>query len=273
MRADDVRAEDLAVLLVPQDLDEALRLAGAARPAVGGEGKLAGDVIELLLFTLILRQPDARHLGMTVGHARHVVVLDGMRLLACDELGYHDAFAAAFVRQHRGARDVSDGVITRGARLQVLVHFDEAALRQLDAAFLEADVLDVYRPTRGHEHRGRGDLLLLAAGLHIERDLVLADVRLGDLRSGDHLDPPLAVALVQGIRRLGVLEREDPRQCFDDGHFDAERVEDVGEFHPHRSRADNRERGRHALHQQRFIGGDDRRLVDFEPDLGDTFDT
>ena len=86
MRAHNVRAEDLAIPLVAQDLHEAFGLTRAAGPAVGRERKLARDVVELLLLALIFRQADARHLGMAVGHARHIVVLDGMRLLACDEL-------------------------------------------------------------------------------------------------------------------------------------------------------------------------------------------
>src|SRR6267143_3107756 len=74
MVADDMRAENLAVLLVAQDLHEAFGLARTARAAVGGEWELARDVVELLVLALIFGQADTRNLGMAVGHARHVVV-------------------------------------------------------------------------------------------------------------------------------------------------------------------------------------------------------
>src|SRR5258708_21174368 len=66
MSADDVRAQDLTVFLVAEDLDEAFGFPPAARPAVCGEGELARDVVELLLFALIFRETDARHFGMAV---------------------------------------------------------------------------------------------------------------------------------------------------------------------------------------------------------------
>ena len=89
MRAHDMRAEDLAVFLVPKDLDEAFRLARAARPPVGGEGKPPRHVIELLLLALIFGQSDARHLRVAIRHAGHIVVLDRVGLLARDDFGDH----------------------------------------------------------------------------------------------------------------------------------------------------------------------------------------
>src|SRR2546426_12749083 len=72
----DVGAQDLAVLLVAQDLHEPFGLTGSTRPAVGRERKPARYVVDLPLLTLILGEPDAGHLRMAVGHTGHVVVPD-----------------------------------------------------------------------------------------------------------------------------------------------------------------------------------------------------
>src|SRR5438552_539143 len=93
------------------------RIAATICAAVGGEGEFARDVVELLFLALFFREPDARHLGVAIRHARHVVVLDGVRLLAGDKLRDHDALAAALVRQHRRPGDVADRVIAGGAGL------------------------------------------------------------------------------------------------------------------------------------------------------------
>jgi hypothetical protein len=108
-------------------------------------------IIQLLLLALIFRQPDARDLRMAIRHARHVVVLDRVRLLPGDDLGDDDPFAAALVRQHGWAGDVADRVIAGRARLEALVDLDEAAVGELNAAFLEADVLGVHRAARRHQ--------------------------------------------------------------------------------------------------------------------------
>src|SRR5437879_4564433 len=271
MRADDVRAEDFAVFLVAQDLHEAFGLARAARPAVRGERKLAGDIVELLLLALIFGEADARHLGMTVRHARHIIVFDGVRFLAGDDLGDDGAFTKSLVRQHRRPRHVADRVVAGRRRLKILVHLDEATVGQLNAAFLEADVFGVHRAPGGHQDRRSHDLFFLAPGLDIEGDLVLAHSRFRDLGAGDDVDATLAVALGQHIGRFGVLDGQNPRQGFDERDLHAERLENVGEFHPDRARADDGERVWYALEQQRFIRGDHRRLVDFQSDLRNAF--
>src|SRR5215210_5236057 len=60
--ADDMRAENLTVFLVPDDLHESLRLTRRPGPAVGAEVKTTDLVIQLLLLRLLLCQSDARHL-------------------------------------------------------------------------------------------------------------------------------------------------------------------------------------------------------------------
>jgi hypothetical protein len=241
MSAHDVRAKNFTVLLVTQDFHESFRLAGPACAAVGREGESARDIIELFLFALVLGQPDAGDFGMAVRYAGDVVIANRMRLLSGEQLRDIRAFAKSLVREHRRPGDVADCVVSWRAGLQILVDLDEAAIGELDPALLEADVLSVHRATRGHEHRGSRDLLLFAIGFDVEHDFVFADRGLGDLRAGDDIDPPFPIALRQDVGGFGVFDREDARQRFDQGDFDAERLKNVGKFHPHGTRSDNRE--------------------------------
>jgi len=96
--------------------------------------------------------------------------------------------------------------------------------------------------------------------------------RFRDLGARDHVDAAFTIALRQRVGRFGVFDWQDARQRFDQRDLHAERLEDVRELHADRARADDREGFRHALEQQRFIGRDDGRLVDFEADLGNAFD-
>ena len=117
VRADDVRAEDLTVLRVANDLDEALRLARRARASAGRERKLSNFVIELLFLALLLGHADRRNLGMAVRRVWNVRVIHSVRRLSRQQLGQHDAFVLALVREHRRAGDVADRVDALGGRL------------------------------------------------------------------------------------------------------------------------------------------------------------
>ena len=270
--ADDVRAENLTVFLVAQNLDESVGFAGAARAAIGRERKLPGDVIEFFLLALVFGQPNARDLGVTVGHARDVVILDRMRLLAGQQLGDDHTFTTALVRQHGRTGDVANRVIAGGRRLQILVDLDEAAVGHLDAALFEPDVLGIHGAARGHQHGGGHDLFLLAARFHIERDLVLGHVGLRHLGAGDHLDTALAVALGERVRGLGVFDGKNAWEGLDERDLHAERREDIGELHADRAGADDRQGLGNALHQERLVGRNHGRLVDLEADLRNPFD-
>ena len=79
VRADDVGAEDLAVLRVANDLHEAFGLARRARAAVRREGELADLVVELLVLALLLGEADRRDLGMAVRRVRDVAVVHPVR--------------------------------------------------------------------------------------------------------------------------------------------------------------------------------------------------
>src|SRR5437764_6093425 len=93
VRADDMRAKDLSILRVANDLDEAFRLTRRARTAVGGEGKATDFVVELLVLALLLSESDRRDLGMAVRGAGNIPVVDAVRVLTGENLGNGNALA------------------------------------------------------------------------------------------------------------------------------------------------------------------------------------
>src|SRR5262245_8910218 len=137
MRADDVRAKDLAVFRVADDLDESFCLAGRARTPVRRKGEFTDLVFELLLLALLLRQTDGRDLRVTIRRIRDVAVIHSMRMLPGEILGEDDAFALAFVGEHRRACDVADSEDALRGGLHVIVDLDESAIGELDPGFLE----------------------------------------------------------------------------------------------------------------------------------------
>ena len=64
MSSHDVGAENLAVLLVPDDLHEPLGLAGGPGPAVGTEGEATHLVVELALLACSSLSPTTASSGL-----------------------------------------------------------------------------------------------------------------------------------------------------------------------------------------------------------------
>ena len=61
--------------------------------------------------------------------------------LAGDDLGHRDAFVLGLVRQHRPPHRVADGVDALHSCREVIIDLDPAAVVQLDAGFLEPEIL------------------------------------------------------------------------------------------------------------------------------------
>ena len=101
-RADHVDAEHLVVLLVGDDLHEAFGLARHLRAAEHAERERADRARRSRArFASRLGQPDAADLGIAVGAAGHVVVVDRPHVLSGDPLGGDDAFRRRDVRELR----------------------------------------------------------------------------------------------------------------------------------------------------------------------------
>ena len=103
-RPDHVHAQHLIVLLVGDDLHEPFGLAGHLGAAEDAERERADPHVVAALLRLGLGQPDAADLGVAIGAAGHVVVVQRLDLLPREPLGNEDAFRRRDVRELRMAR-------------------------------------------------------------------------------------------------------------------------------------------------------------------------
>ena len=113
--ADDVAAEQLAVLLVADDLDQAAAVAVDGAGADGAVLDLADDDVVALLARLLLGEPEAGDVGRAERRARDVDVLDRVRLQPGGVLDGDDALVGRLVRERRAGDEVADRVDALGA--------------------------------------------------------------------------------------------------------------------------------------------------------------
>ena len=141
--ADDVGAEDLAVLGVDDELDQAVFVVVDGRAADAAELLLADlDVVPGLLRGG-LGEPDAGDLRVAEGRAGDQVLVDRVGLGAGGVLDRDDALLGGLVGERLGVDEVADRVDLRVRGPLVLVDLDLAVLLQLDPGLVEAEALDV----------------------------------------------------------------------------------------------------------------------------------
>ena len=141
--ADDVGAEDLAVLGVDDELDQAVFVVVDGRAADAAELQLADlDVVPGLLRRR-LGEADAGDLRVAEGGAGDEVLVDRVGLGAGGVLDRDDALLGGLVGERLGVDQVADRVDLRVRGAAVLVDLDLAVLLQLDPGLLEAEALDV----------------------------------------------------------------------------------------------------------------------------------
>ena len=130
LRADDVAAEQLAVALVADDLDQAAAVAVDRAGADGAVLDLAdGDVVAGLA-RLLLGQPEGGDVGRAERRARDVDVLDRVRLEAGRVLDGDDALVGGLVGERRARDEVADRLDALGARAQRAVDLDQPVARR-----------------------------------------------------------------------------------------------------------------------------------------------
>src|SRR5690606_40420440 len=107
---DGVHAQDLVVAAFGHDLDEPVGPARRDGQAVAPQGEDADLDLVAFFPGLGLRQPHRRHLGVAVGGAGDLAVVQRPHRTPGDGFGGQDALLAGDVGQERRAGDVADGV-------------------------------------------------------------------------------------------------------------------------------------------------------------------
>ena len=114
-RADDVAAEQLAVLRLADDLDEAGAVAVDRARADGAVLDLADDDVVAGLLGLLLGQPERGDVRRAERRARDVDVDERVRRVPGGVLGGDDALVGGLVRERGAGDEVADRVDVRRA--------------------------------------------------------------------------------------------------------------------------------------------------------------
>ena len=232
------------------------------------EVELADDHVVPSLLRLRFGKADACHLGIAVRGAGNAVVVDGVEVLAREDLGHADAFGRRHVRQLRmrlaiDGDEIADRVDPRLVGLVAIVDAHKAALHAHPGRF-EAEPVGHGAAADGHKEEF-GDERLPVTGS--ERDLDLHAVRndRGRLCLGASEDGHvLRKMLFRFLRDLLVFEGQDSRQHLDDRDRGSKTPEDGRELDSHRTRADDDQALGHLLQFEDLVRGDDPLPVDRE---------
>ena len=241
--ADDVNAENLSVLCVGDDFEEAVVRVNDGGLGVSGEWKLSDLDVVALFFCLGLGKSYAGDLRLSVGAAGDAIAIHRTRVLAGQVRGDDHATHRANVSKlgHAGD-DVTDGIDSGLCCLHPLIRRDEASL-ELNLRLLDADVLCSWSAANSDEdllrflHYG----LVFSAG---KGDLD-AGAGLFDLlhfRADVDIDSALAIETSQLLADVLIFNRDEARKVFDDGHFRPEAAKDGGELDADGTRADDDQR-------------------------------
>src|SRR5580704_1182065 len=256
IRPNNVYAQNLAVLDIADDLDEALVRADDRSARVRGEGELADLQFVARFLSLGFGQAYAADLRMAIRGARYAQLVDLLRRFAGDMRHRNNAFHRAGVRQlWIASHDIADGVDAGLGRAHVAVNFDKAALN-FDLRLLDAHVLRARRSADGDQYLFRFDFVLFAVGGEGNRNAGLRLFDLLDLGVDEAVDPALPVDAHQLFGNLFVFDRHVARQHLEDGDLRAKRLVDAGELHAHGAGADHDQRFGNLLEAEDFDVGE-----------------
>src|SRR5215217_7084858 len=252
-RADDVPADQLAVLGLADDLDHAAAVAVDRARADRAVVDLADHDVEALLARLLLREPERADVRGAERRARDVLVLDRVRLHAGGVLDGDDALVGRLVRERGAAHEVADRVHALQRRAQRAVDVDQPAVVELDPGLLEAEPFDV-GTAAGRDHEPV-DLRALIAVLELDGVALRLDVL--DLRAGVDVDVLLGEPAPDDLRDVRVLQRDDAVERLEQHHVHAHAPVGRGDLHPRRARAGDDHRLRQRIERPRLLRSDD----------------
>src|ERR1035437_7298041 len=216
-----MRAEELVGLPVENHFHQALILPKCYRFAIASERKASDANVELPVLRALLRQSDGSHLWIAVCAAGNHLPVHRMRMQPLDRLDANDALMLRLVREHRRACNVADGVDAGYVGLAERINDDTPALG-LYAKLFKTKSFDVADDADGGDDAVSGDLFYFFLAVVDRRgDVGTILVELRHFRAGQDLDPLILEGLARKSGNLSVLDRQNLRQDFDDGHFHA----------------------------------------------------
>src|SRR5216683_111640 len=256
-RADDMDAEDLAVLCVGHHLDEAFMLVDDAGLGVGGEGELADLNRHAEFLRFGLGETDAANLRLAVGASGDAVLVDRLARFAGDAGDRHDSAHGAGMRKLRvSGHDVAHGVDGFFARLHPLVHMDVPAFGLDRRQLFEPDLFGVGPAAHGDQNFFRFQLLLrLAVGREVDDHAGFGLLDLVDFGIDEAGDALLLEIAQQLFADFFIFDRHQARQHFDDRDLGPERPVEGSKLHAHRARADDDHRFGNRAQAQHFDVG------------------
>src|SRR5262249_43730200 len=149
---EDVDAQDAVSASVGNHLHLSLRLAQAARPAIGKEGEATDPVLVAALLDLLLRPANRRYLRPGVDDAGDRVVID-VCFPARQSFGERDALILGLVRQHRPLNDITDGIYPRNRGLPAFTDDNSPRLLiELHAGVLKPQARRVRPPANRYQY-------------------------------------------------------------------------------------------------------------------------
>src|SRR5262245_27092294 len=153
-----MNAEELTGFLFKNDFHQALILPERNCLAFAHEGKAADPDVELFLFRSLFSQADRCDLRRAISAAGDHRLVNRVRVEALDRLNANHTFMLGFVRKHRRASDIPDGVDAMNARPVELVDNDGATVG-FYTDFLKTKIFNVTDDPDGGNHALNGQRL------------------------------------------------------------------------------------------------------------------
>lgn len=250
VRADHVDAQDFAVLLLGDDLDEAVLLGDGHGLTEDSEVGLADDDIVALGLGFALGEADAGDFGDGIDAVRDGLVVH-LLALALDDIGDRsDAFGRRDVGELDSTGDVTDGVDVGDAGDEGVVHDLDASAVKLHADLFEVHVVGVGLSTDAEEDDFDFENFGVSALLDVALPAALGLLDLFEGSAGADLDALATEELAEFDAEVTVHHGDEVGHHLDDGDIGTESVENVSELYTDGAAAEDE----HGLGNS--IGGD-----------------
>ena len=177
--------------------------------------------------------------------------------MASDDVRHHDALFRRFVRQHRTAYTVTDGVDARHVGAALVVHEDEATLVQLDAHAIGHNAFGIRTTADTYDQLVEGHLLIAVGIGVLDDDFVTVRFRTGHTGTQFDVQPLLLEQFLGLFGNRGVDHRQEGVHRFQHGDFRTQTVPYAAQLQADDARANDAKTLRRFLEFQCAGGIDD----------------